>query len=68
MAQIQEEMLDFQGTGASVMSMSHRSPEFAAIIDDTSASLRRVLHIPDTHEILFTHGGGHGQFAAIPLN
>eukprot|EP00747_Dinoflagellata_sp_TGD_P023589 gnl/TRDRNA2_/TRDRNA2_129919_c0_seq4.p1 gnl/TRDRNA2_/TRDRNA2_129919_c0~~gnl/TRDRNA2_/TRDRNA2_129919_c0_seq4.p1 ORF type:complete len:427 (-),score=78.85 gnl/TRDRNA2_/TRDRNA2_129919_c0_seq4:409-1509(-) len=50
------------------MALSHRSPEFGAIIQDTRNVLRRVLHLPQTHEVLFTHGGGHGQFAAVPLN
>lgn len=68
MDEIHEELLDFQGTGTSVMSMSHRSPEFGAIFEETSNALRRVLLLPDTHTILFTHGGGHGQFAAVPLN
>lgn len=68
MHDIQRELLNFNGTGASVMSMSHRSPEFQEIFQDTSSVLRRVLEIPDSHEILFCHGGGHGQFAAVPLN
>lgn len=68
MQEIQDELLDWNGTGSSVMSMSHRSPEFGEIIDDTRRVLRRVMHLPESHEILFTHGGGHGQFAAVPLN
>ena len=68
MDEIQKEMLDYRGTGISVLSMSHRSPEFGAIIDDCRSVLRRVLRLPESHEILFTHGGGHGQFAAVPLN
>ena len=68
MDEIQKEMLDYRGTSISVLSMSHRSPEFGAIIDDCRSVLRRVLRLPESHEILFTHGGGHGQFAAVPLN
>lgn len=65
--EIQAELLDV-GTGTSVMCLSHRSPEFGAIFDSALAVLRRVLKLPDTHVLLFTHGGGHGQFAAVPLN
>lgn len=68
MREIQEEMLDFRGTGLSVMCMSHRSPEFGFVLEETLATARRVLEVPSTHEILFTQGGGHGQFAAVPLN
>jgi len=50
------------------MCLSHRSPEFAAIFSNTVAVLKRVLRVPNTHEVIFTHGGGHGQFAAVPLN
>jgi len=50
------------------MFLSHRSPEFAAILEETVNSTRRVLEIPNDYEILFLQGGGHGQFAAVPLN
>ncbi len=52
----------------STMAMSHRSPEFGIVLKDALQVLRRVMEIPDEYEILFTHGGGHGQFAAVPLN
>ena len=52
----------------STMAMSHRSPEFGTILQDTVEVIRRVMEIPNEYEILFTHGGGHGQFAAVPLN
>ena len=68
MHEIQAELLDFNGTGISVMCMSHRSPEFGAVFTEAQECLRRVLEVPSSHEILFTHGGGHGQFAAVPLN
>jgi phosphoserine aminotransferase len=68
MREIQAEMLNYRGTGMSVMCMSHRSPEFGVVLQETLATARRVLEVPATHEILFTHGGGHGQFAAVPLN
>ena len=68
MRSIQAELLDVGGTGVSILSVSHRSPEFGAVYHDAVAALRRVLKLPATHEILFAHGGGHGQFAAVPLN
>ena len=66
--QVQAELLNFQGTGTSIMCISHRSPEFGRVYAETVAALRRVLMIPAEFEVLFTHGGGHGQFAAAPLN
>jgi len=65
---VQAELLDYEGTGLSVLSMSHRAPEFSAILADSEAVLRRVLQLPPEFELLFMHGGGHGQFAAVPLN
>mmetsp|Transcript_6942 Transcript_6942/g.12361 ORF Transcript_6942/g.12361 Transcript_6942/m.12361 type:complete len:541 (-) Transcript_6942:234-1856(-) len=50
------------------MALSHRSPEFGAILKRTLALTRRAMEIPDEYEILFTQGGGHGQFAAVPMN
>ena len=55
-------------TGMSVMEMSHRSPMYQAIIDDTEARLRALMHIPDTYSVLFLHGGATMQFASVPLN
>lgn len=52
----------------SSMYLSHRSPEFGTILDNCIYLLRKVMAIPDNYEVLFTHGGGHGQFAAVPLN
>ena len=66
--QVQRELLDFQGTGLSVLSMSHRSPEFSHIRDDALEKIAQVLQLPETHRVVFVHGGGHGQFAAVPLN
>ena len=66
--EVQDEILDYGGLGVGIMSLSHRSPEFGVVFDDAIAALRRVLEIPATHEVLFAHGGGHGQFAAVPLN
>ena len=62
------ELLDYQGCGMSVMEMSHRSPVFQAIFDETKQKLKDALKVPDSHEILFLQGGATLQFAAIPMN
>ncbi len=59
---------NYQGSGMSVMEMSHRSKIFVQIFDDTKAKFRKALAIPDTHEILFLQTGATGQFSMIPLN
>lgn len=64
----QAQMLNYQGTGMSVMEMSHRSPAFQEIFDDTKARLKHALQIPDTHEVLFLQGGATMQFSMVPLN
>lgn len=66
--QAQAELLNYKGTGMSVMEMSHRSPGFQEIFDDTKARLKAALQVPDTHEILFLQGGATMQFAMVPLN
>ncbi len=62
------EMLDYQGTGMSVMEMSHRSKPFQKIIDDAEADLRELMNIPQNYKVLFLQGGAYQQFAAIPMN
>lgn len=62
------EMLDYQGTGESVMEMSHRSKEYDAIIVETQRLLREVMAIPDNYKVLFLQGGASSQFAMVPLN
>ena len=62
------EMLNYRGTGMSVMEMSHRSPAFSEIFSQTKAKFRDLLRIPDSHEILFLQGGATLQFAAVPMN
>ena len=62
------EMLDYRGTGMSVMEMSHRSKAYQDVFDETEALLRDLMHIPDTYSVLFLQGGATGQFAAIPQN
>ena len=63
-----EEMLDYQGTGMSVMEMSHRSKAYKDIIDEAEADLRDLMGIPDDYEVLFLQGGASQQFAMIPMN
>ena len=62
------EMLSYQGTGMSVMEMSHRSKGYQAIFDESVALLKDLMHIPDNYTVLLLHGGATGQFAAVPLN
>lgn len=61
-------MLDFQGTGMSVMEMSHRSVEFVDVAARAEADFRELLQVPDDYHVLFLQGGATGQFAGIPLN
>lgn len=62
------EMLDYQGSGQSVMEMSHRSKEFDAIIKSAESLLREVMNIPDNYKVLFLQGGASSQFSMIPMN
>ena len=62
------EMMDYKGTGMSVMEMSHRSKAYQAIIDEAEADLRDLLNIPDNYKVLFMQGGASQQFAMIPMN
>lgn len=64
----QREMLDCNGSGQSVMEMSHRSKEYQAIIDEAEALLREIMNIPDNYKVLFLQGGASTQFAMLPLN
>ena len=62
------EMLDYRGTGMSVMEMSHRSKAYQTIIDEAEADLRTLMGIPDNYKVLFMQGGASQQFAMIPMN
>ena len=62
------QMLDYEGSGMSVMEMSHRSPVYDQIIKDAMASLRRIMNVPDNYKILFLQGGASQVFASVPLN
>ena len=64
----QSELMDYKGSGMSVMEMSHRSSFFKPVFDEAKAKLKKALNVPDTHEILFLQGGATLQFAAIPMN
>lgn len=62
------EMLDYNGTGMSVMEMSHRSKAYQEIIDTAEQDLRDLMNIPDNYKVLFLQGGASQQFAMIPMN
>jgi len=62
------EMMDYRGTGMSVMEMSHRSKAYQAIIDEAEADIRRLMSIPDNYKVLFMQGGASQQFAMVPMN
>lgn len=66
--QAQEELLDWQGRGCSVMEVSHRSPEFMAVAQRAEQDLRDLLSIPDNYKVLFLQGGATAQFSAVPWN
>jgi phosphoserine aminotransferase len=64
----QEELIDWRGTGMSVMEMSHRGKEFISIAEELKSDLIELLNIPDNYKVLFLQGGATGQFAGIPQN
>jgi len=66
--QARDDMLNWQGSGVSVMEMSHRSKEYESIIGQAERDMRELLQIPDNFKVLFLQGGATGQFAAVPLN
>lgn len=66
--QAREEMLDWRGTGVSVMEMSHRGKAFVSIAEQAEADLRELLAVPKNYKVLFLQGGATGQFAGVPLN
>ncbi len=63
-----DEMLDYRGTGMSVMEMSHRTKEYQTIIDEAEADLRTLMNIPGNYKVLFMQGGASQQFAMVPMN
>ncbi|XP_014678100.1 PREDICTED: phosphoserine aminotransferase-like [Priapulus caudatus] len=68
MEKANSELLNYRGTGHSVLEMSHRSAEFSQIIHEAESTLRELVGIPANYHVLFLQGGGSGQFSAIPLN
>ncbi|MGD0611417.1 MAG: phosphoserine transaminase [Anaerolineales bacterium] len=66
--QAQEEMLDYKGTGMSVMEISHRSKEFESLIREAEADLREIMNIPPHYKVLFLQGGASLQFTMVPMN
>ncbi|MCZ6643201.1 MAG: 3-phosphoserine/phosphohydroxythreonine transaminase, partial [Gammaproteobacteria bacterium] len=66
--QARDEMLDYQGSGMSIMEVSHRSRPFIAIAEEAEANLRELLNVPEQYEVLFLQGGATLQFAMVPMN
>jgi phosphoserine aminotransferase len=66
--QVRDELLDWQGSGASVMEVSHRGKAFMAVAQEAQALLRELLAVPAGYQVLFVQGGARAQFAAIPMN
>ena len=62
------EMLDYDGSGMSIMEMSHRTKTFDKVIQEAEADLREVMNIPDNYKVIFVQGGATTQFAAVPMN
>jgi phosphoserine aminotransferase len=62
------EMLDWRGSGMSVMEMSHRGPEFMSIAEKAESDFRRLMAVPDSYEVLFLQGGAIAENAIIPMN
>jgi phosphoserine aminotransferase len=66
--QAQQEMLDWHGTGVSIMEVSHRGPEFKEVVEQSEADLRELMDIPKNYRVLFLHGGATAHFTMVPLN
>jgi phosphoserine aminotransferase len=64
----QSEILDWNGSGMSVMEMSHRGKEYMSIAEKAEADLRKLMAIPDNYKVLFLQGGASSQFAMVPIN
>ena len=65
---VKDELLNYEGSGQSVMEMSHRSAVFKKIAEDAESNLRELMNIPDNYKALFLQGGGTLQFSMVPLN
>ena len=66
--QAQAELLDFKGTGMSVMEMSHRGAVFMEVAREVEHDFRELLNVPENYKVLFLQGGGKGEFSLVPLN
>ena len=66
--EVQKELLDYQGSGMSVMEMSHRSKPFEKILNDAIQDLKDLMNIPDNYKVIFVQGGASQQFAMVPMN
>ena len=66
--QVQAELLSYNGSGMSVMELSHRSSWFQQIMDDAEALLRELMNIPSNYQVLFLQGGASLQFSMVPMN
>jgi phosphoserine aminotransferase len=66
--QVRAELTDWQGTGTSVMEVSHRGKPFMAAAQEAEALVRELLAVPASYRVLFLQGGARGQFAAVPMN
>ena len=68
LTEVQNELLDYNNTGMSVMEMSHRSKPFEEILNNATSDLKEIMNIPDNYKVIFVQGGASQQFAAVPLN
>ena len=68
LAKAAAEMMDYEGSGQSVMELSHRSKVYQGIIDGAEALLREVMNIPENYKVLFLQGGASSQFTMVPMN
>ena len=68
LAQAQSEMMDWNGSGMSVMEMSHRGKDYMSIAKKAEADLRELMNIPENYKVLFVQGGASSQFAMVPIN
>ncbi|MGH9353111.1 MAG: 3-phosphoserine/phosphohydroxythreonine transaminase, partial [Terriglobia bacterium] len=68
MTRVQEEFLNYGGLGASIIEISHRSKDFVRVVEEAAALFRELVSLPENYSVLFVHGGGRMQFAAVPMN
>ena len=66
--EVQSELVDYHGSGISMLEHSHRGKEYSAVHEETTALMKELLSVPDTHDVLFMQGGATGQFALVPMN